>query len=84
MSDVKTGPPGPPKKHTPFVQVVYRKAGESLDLAGKAIVGIGGFGSLATAHHLADVNWRRLGLSLIDGGIFIASGIYGQAKAEET
>ena len=50
MTDTKTEPPPPAKKHTAFAQVIYRKIDETGDLAGKALVGVGGFGALATVH----------------------------------
>ena len=84
MTETKTAPPGPAKKHSAFVQVVYRKLGETLDLAGKAVAGVGGFGSLATVHHLAEVDWARMIVGLTVGGALVVPGIYFQAKAEET
>ena len=84
MTETKTRPPPPAKKHSAFAQVIYRKIGETGDLAGKALVGVGGFGALATVHKLADVQWSRLVAGLVTGGVAIGIGIYLQAKAEET
>ena len=73
-----------PKKHSAFAQVVFRKLGETLDLGGKAVVGLGGLGSVFKAHGLADIDWPRLLAGLTLGGVVVALGIYLQAKAEET
>ena len=80
MAEVADGP----KKHSPFMQVVFRKSGESLDLAGKALLALSGAGSLLQAHGAPALDWRRVALGLIVGSGFVAVGIYLQAKAEET
>ena len=74
----------PPKRHSAFAQVVFRKLGESLDLGGKTIVGLGGAGPLFKAHGFVDMDWPRLLTWLVVGGAIVALGIYLQAKAEET
>ncbi|WP_174301039.1 hypothetical protein [Caulobacter sp. S45] len=75
---------GKPKKHSAFAQVVFRKPGETLDLGGKAIVGLGGLGSVIKAGGLSSVDWPRSLAGLVVGGAVVALGIYLQAKAEET
>ena len=73
-----------PKEHSPFVQVVFRRSGETADLAGKALLGFGGFKSVAQAHRWTDLDWPRLLVVISCGGLAIGVGIYLQAKAEET
>jgi hypothetical protein len=71
-----------PKKHSAFYQVVFRKTGEAFDLGGKALIGLSGLGSLLQG--AARVDWVGLGGRACVGGVFLAPGIYLQAKAEET
>jgi hypothetical protein len=84
MTEASAPEAAKPKKHSPFAQVIFRKLGETLDLGGKAVAGLGGFGLIAKAHQLGDVDWLRLVVGLILGGAVVALGIYLQAKAEET
>jgi hypothetical protein len=70
------------KKHSAFYQVVFRKTGEAFDLGGKAVIGLSGLGSLLQGS--ARIDWIGLGARASVGGVFLALGIYLQAKAEET
>ena len=45
--------PAPAKTHMAFVQVVYRKTGEALDLAGKGVFGLSGLSLFVTGAHQA-------------------------------
>ena len=84
MPDGQRADPDKPKKHAPFYQVVFRKSGEAADLGGKALIGLSGLGSLLQAHSVARVDWLGLLVRVAIGGVFLALGIYLQAKAEET
>ena len=73
-----------PKKHSPFTQVIFRKSGEAADLAGKALIGFSGVGSLLQVQKTAHMDWFGLIFRAAVGVAFLALGIYLQAKAEET
>ena len=72
VTDTKTGPPAPAKTHNAFIQVTYRKAGKTFDLVGKALVGVGRFGPLATAHRFVDPGWARVAAGLVQAGFSVA------------
>ena len=84
MAEANVTEAAKPKRHSAFVQVVFRKFGEAFDLGGKAVIGLAGFGSMFKVSRFADVDWPHLLTGLVVGGAFLAFGIYLQAKAEET
>ena len=44
-----------PKKHSPFIQTLFRKSGEATDLGGKALIGLSGL-----SHVLGDHSFQHL------------------------
>ena len=84
MAEANVTEAAKPKRHSAFVQVVFRKFGEAFDPGGKAVVGLAGFGSVFKARRFADIDWSHLLAGLVVGGAILGLGIYLQAKAEET
>ena len=83
MAEASASEVAKPKKHSAFVQTVFRKSGETLDLGGKALIGISGLGP-ALKGGLAHIDSALLLTAISGGSVAIAAGIYLQAKAEET
>jgi hypothetical protein len=80
MSDGLAATAGP-KTHSAFYRVVFRRTGEAFDLGGKPVIGLSGLGSRRQG--AARIDWVGLGARASVGGVFLALGIYLQAKAEE-
>ena len=73
-----------PKKHSPFIQTLFRKSGEATDLGGKALIGLSGLSHVLGDHSFQHLDWRWFGSVVVVGGAMVILGIYLQAKAEET
>ena len=73
-----------PKKHSAFMQVILRKSGEAMDLGGKGLLGFSGLGQILQAKARLGSDPGRAGVEVLLGGMLLLTGIYLQAKAEET